>query len=287
MSLTHETDVIGISLPGTLSQFPLELECAILEWLKDDRPTAASCSLVCRRWRPISQSLIYRAVDVETFKYSAEGNYRRDRIPNFLRFIRTNSNIAHHIRELELNGRHEATLMLDLLHAVLEELAQLRVLGLYELRIDHAASPEPTRPATPRTRRLDELSIVLCEFPSRQLADMFSIICRFSEIGDLAINGDNWITSSTSELEVYSTNYPLIMRSLSLYDLGGACTTAICHMVRASGALKGHLTSMTFRPWELEAARAFASLVYDAGPHLTALTFHLNYSFGFVLPTGE
>ncbi len=179
--------------------------------------------------------------------------------------------------------------MLELLHAVLEELAQLRVLGLYELRIDHAASPaEPTRPATPRIRRsLDGLSIVLCEFSSRQLADMFSIICLFSEIGDLAMNGDDWMTSSTSELEVYSTKYPVIMRSLSLYDLGGACTTAICRVVRASGALKGHLTSMTFRPWKLEAARAFASLVYDAGPYLTALTFHLQYAVDFVLPTGE
>ncbi|RDX42449.1 hypothetical protein OH76DRAFT_1362772, partial [Lentinus brumalis] len=65
MSLTHETDINGTNvLPGTLSQFPPELECAILESLKDDKPTAASCSLVCRRWRPISQSLLYRAVDI-------------------------------------------------------------------------------------------------------------------------------------------------------------------------------------------------------------------------------
>ncbi|RDX42447.1 hypothetical protein OH76DRAFT_1362769, partial [Lentinus brumalis] len=64
MSLTQETDVNGVSLPGTLPQFPPELECAILEWLKDDKPTAASCSLVCRRWRPISQSLLYHAVNI-------------------------------------------------------------------------------------------------------------------------------------------------------------------------------------------------------------------------------
>ncbi|TFK92351.1 hypothetical protein K466DRAFT_480822, partial [Polyporus arcularius HHB13444] len=64
MSLTQKTDVNGISLHDTPSQFPPELECAILEWLKDDKPTVASCSLVCRRWRHISQSLLYRAVDI-------------------------------------------------------------------------------------------------------------------------------------------------------------------------------------------------------------------------------
>ncbi|KAI0690416.1 hypothetical protein C8T65DRAFT_98300 [Cerioporus squamosus] len=227
-----------------------------------------------------------RAITIKTYQ---AGKYRMDRIANFLQFSLKNSIITKYLRELDLNGSHEGSVSLELLRGALEELVHLRVLRLRNLQIDNATSTEAAGNGhvTPQVRRsLDKMRIVLCSFPSRQLRDLLSIVFMFSEIEDLAINGDDWGISMDSHF--YPRERPLMVRSLDLYDLHEACTSAICDMVRASRALEGHLTSLCFRrPHEIDGVRSFASLLYDAGSCLTTLEVCLSYSFQALSPIGE
>ncbi len=85
-------------------------------------------------------------------------------------------------------------------------------------------------------RSLEKLRIVLCEFASRRLEDMLFIVCMFSEVRDLAINGDDWAKVVLNP-ESYVRFHALMVRPLT----GRPRLQACCNAVRVLSSTTCHV----------------------------------------------
>ncbi len=64
--------------------------------------------------------------------------------------------------------------------------------------------------------------------------------------------------------------------------------SAVCSMVRHSGAVEGHLTSQCFRAMVIGGLPPFTALVHGVGLHLRTLELHLCCTIhGIVIAPGE
>ncbi|TFK77705.1 hypothetical protein K466DRAFT_657252, partial [Polyporus arcularius HHB13444] len=243
-----ESPSLWISSP--LSLLPLELEYAILGWLQEDRPAAASCSRVCRRWRPIGQSMLFQTVKLQ--------RSRDVKAPQFLQFVSANLDIAGFVHALHLDGYYK--LSVEALRIALDTIPAA------------SASFDVAHMAHPR-RSLKKLAIVYCGplhlSSDNDIANLLSVVCMFSEIGHLAVKGDKWAT--VSDIDGYLKEAPVV-RSLKVY-------TRIETMLRASDSLRGgRMSYLGICAKTIAAAVAQADLVREAGPHLRTLKLSLYYT---------
>ncbi|RDX45123.1 hypothetical protein OH76DRAFT_1021776 [Lentinus brumalis] len=271
-----ESPRLGIRSP--LSLLPLELQYAIIGWLQEDQPAIASCSLVCRRWQPIGQSILF-----QTVKFQRSGETR---VPRFLQFVRANLDIAGYIHALHLDGFYKLSFgALRVAVGTMTHLHTLKLL-LVTLQFDPADS-ESSHVAHPRPS-LKKLVISYCDpSPSsdNNIAKLLSVVCLFSEIDHLAVKGDDWVTLSS--IDGYVDQAPVV-RSLKVYTRQETRVFAMHRMVRASGSLRGRISYLGISAGTIAAAVALAGLVREAGPHLRTLKLSLFYEgWGDVSVSGE
>ena len=285
-------------VPWYFPDLPLELELAIIEWLQEDSSVIASCALVCRRWRPISQSLLFSAVKILTYRQTSDGlqvlTDDIQRIPKFIQFLLTRPNIAAYIQNLHLDGCcRPIDVSFDMFRALVGRLPRLHTLKLdgivFTIPSNSSMASGQDVDSLVHSKSLSKLTIHYCTTPTHDLSDLLSFLCIFSKIDRLRISGADWTTLSGG-MDSYMEYAPML-RSVRLDDIHGACMSTICGMIRASGALEGSLSSVAFGNCtddpDMGPTQVFADLLLQAGRNLHTLKLILHCYDDSISVVGE
>ena len=185
--------------PSTVTTCPLpaELEFTIIDNLSADKPSLASCSLVCSRWLPTSRRHLFQDI---TIKPSI--HLHPDPLADFLDVLeRSGGNniewaISPCIMKMTFDGSDwdrcsVLTCPLDLLCALLSKLPQLASLSVKSLVIlDEPTSTLPKERRQITGFKLDELVVDGCS--TRAYDDprhLLALLSRFSAIHSLTVDG--------------------------------------------------------------------------------------------------
>ncbi|PIL23382.1 hypothetical protein GSI_14693 [Ganoderma sinense ZZ0214-1] len=181
---------------------PPDIEVIIIDYLRDDKPTLVSCSLVCSRWLPRSRKHLFKDITIK------EANHLTpDPLADFLRTVERSGSvnpewaIGTHVKTFSLDGRltdqkfnrgsPTATCTLSVFRALLAILPHLTSLCVTKFLIldDTPQGPDAENYHFPPFE-LDELSVACCSGPTEDPHPLLALICTFSRIGSLSV--DRW-----------------------------------------------------------------------------------------------
>ena len=108
---------------SAVERCPVEVLDHIIDYLHDDIPSLASCSLVCRNWTPSTHCHLFRSIRI------AGGGPAR--LAAFSQFLSSTPYVALHVKELHIRaGDGPATITTSTLNPILKRLNRLCVLDI-------------------------------------------------------------------------------------------------------------------------------------------------------------
>lgn len=205
---------------------PIDLDLIIIHYLLDDKPTLASCSLVCSRWLPPSRKHLFKDIAIKGANHPTPGS-----LADFFRIVEHSGAVNPEwaigpcLKKFKLDGRvtdqesslrsPTVTCTLSVLRALLSALPNLASLYVMKSLILDDTPQEPTAGQCHLSPfELDELTICQCTAPTEDPYPLFALICMFSSIGSLSV--DRWGKWRPNPLPAFSLAplSPPVVRSL-------------------------------------------------------------------------
>ncbi|KAJ6629369.1 hypothetical protein B0H10DRAFT_1986879 [Mycena sp. CBHHK59/15] len=158
----------------SMKRFPSELEDTIIDFVHSDRPTLASCGLVCRDWVPVSRYHLFSCVSLS-----------RQSAPGFIEIMETSqTTIPLLVRDVQL---HFSTVSLPSLVPTLKRLPRTTRLTLHPTR-DEVTRTITTSLLSPHFAPLVQLKF---DFRSRfeSLRQVVDCICLCPQLESLEVGG--------------------------------------------------------------------------------------------------
>lgn len=258
-------------------QFPQELVDNIIDHAHDDKPTLASCTLVCRSWLPSSSyhlldrlhvNLGKHATFVSTTMPPGHDLVLRDTgvtIESFLATLRATPRLRN-AKSLSLMGpdpsprmRHapqdatsqEVVLELDALQSLLEILPSLSSLFIATESIRGPLSP--TSPVQGHARKFKLKTLGLSS--TGRVGDALALLDMFDEIGELHMR--NFQFQDFDRLAIPPTSAPLKVKHL---DLTEGSPSSVTQSLLVFGASLDKSTFESLSVCELRDAEGFTAL---------------------------
>ncbi|KAM5531606.1 hypothetical protein V8D89_014721 [Ganoderma adspersum] len=238
-----------------LTDWPLppDIEFIIIDYFLDDKPTLASCSLVCSRWLPPSRKHLFKDITIK------ETNHHP--LADFL-----------HIAEPNVPERNPTvTCPLSVLRALLSTLPHLASLCVTKfLILDDTPQKPNAEQCHPSAFELDELSVSQCSGPTKDPHPLSALICTFSSIGSLSV--DRWGQWQPNPLPTFSLALltPPVVRSLTV-DLvkdAVAAHTLYALLANSPSVTDSCLTRLSVHAEDFDHVVLFTSFVNLAGAGL-------------------
>ncbi|TCD66774.1 hypothetical protein EIP91_000965 [Steccherinum ochraceum] len=272
------------SRPDTQARphIPLELVDIILDYLHDDKPTLAACSLVSRDWRPSTRYHLFQALHIGGD--AIVGGY-----DNFLRFLDASPSIRPYIRSLHVSGTWKSNIAKGerclvgpyVLVSLLDTLTALTTLTLDGVVWAGAARRNlqglwPVK-WPPIPRKFDTLVLSRIESydrgPSQYTKSVFQILHTFGSLQKLAITDIHFDAMSWNNIARLETPTSLALRTFSM--LGVSTSQAFINGLRRTQSVQS-LTSLDLQCNSISDAHSFGTLIRDAGANLESLDVDLS-----------
>lgn len=254
---------------------PQELVDIVIDELRDDRKSLATCVLISRQWTHTARQHLFRKVNVTG---------SRNIFMDFLHFLQECPNVCAVIREISVarllkNSRDDVpAVCYHVLGDVLRLLPQLSSISFNGTQLQ-CLCPHPI-PVLP-TYHIDSLSITDMSCQSNTL---FSLFPLFSDIGSLTIRDVQDVKAIASALpaliellfvkplvKVHTAHIALAKGHAIGYSNITGCFPQLCSS-RALTTLEVHSTSA-------QDLQALGSLIHWGAPSLESLRLHLASSF--------
>jgi len=262
---------------GSTLHIPLELVDFIIDYLHDDKPALATCSLVSREWRPSTRYHLFQSIRISGD--AIFGGY-----DTFLRFLDETPSIRSYIRSLCLSGvwknknasGERCLIGPYVLVSVLDRLTALHTLTLDEVVWGGASKKSAkglwpvTWPPVPRT--FGTLRLVRVESydlgSSQYTKSVFQILQAFGALQKLEVLAIEFDAMSWNNIARLITPSALAVESFSMANV--SASQAFVVGLRKTQTMQS-LRSLDLQCNSISDAHSFGTLIRDAGDSLKSL----------------
>ena len=264
-------------------RLPPELDSMIIDYLLDDKPALASCSLVCSRWLPRSRKHLFRAIVVEPSRRRGPHYELKDFLEALKRSRECNPEwaIGTSIKNVMIDGPG-LTCPLSFLWTLVSDLPQLSSLHLADLVVLDDLSQEVYGLQSQRARfKLDKLFVSDCIAQAGDLKHILGLLCMFSSIRELSMmnlwhfKGNRSLTPSLTAFAI-PTIQSLSVDSVSDFHVMGVFYTLLTDSPSVKNA---HLTRIVLSVWTEEELSVFSDFARFAGAALQEVELHAGIDY--------